>query len=242
VDVFDPSLAFRTGKGKSTQSINFAAILGCDILFAELASDVRHVGTLIEIGFALANDIPVHAWITPAFGPHVALMQSCYTYDNLRATVDACVGVPAKTHEGAYLMQRESEFEPSLPVVAYAGDAGFDLQTAEDVVVEPGSIADVRLAFRCAPPPGIWLRLEARSSTSRKWGLLVVPGVIDNGWRGPLFAGVYTVGDNRVSVPAGTKLVQAIPHAARLDDVEFELVDKLPPAERGENGFGSTGV
>ena len=69
---------------------------------------------------------------------------------------------------------------------------------------------------------------------------IVIDGVIDSGFRGDLFARVYNPGLCSVHVQAGDRIVQAI--AMPLLRMQFVQVDALETSERGENGFGSTGV
>lgn len=131
------------------------------------------------------------------------------------------------------------EFDP--PGRSFDGDAGFDLPIAEDTMVRPGEFVDVPHAFRAAAPPGYWLRITGRSSTLRKHGLLVNESVIDEGWRGPLFAGVRNLGDEPVLLSRGMRVAQVIPQRLDAADIETREVESLRPGDRGEQGFGSTG-
>jgi dUTPase len=71
---------------------------------------------------------------------------------------------------------------------------------------------------------------------------MVAQGVIDCGYTGPLFAGVWNMTDKPVHVTRGMRLVQYIlmPNASL--NVEAVQVDALPKTERGASGFGSSGV
>lgn len=128
------------------------------------------------------------------------------------------------------------------PTKAYADDAGFDLYCDADLVIEPSSFVDVPLGVAIKVPEGTWGLLTARSSTLRKHGLMVAQGVIDCGYTGPLFAGVWNMTDKPVHITRGMRLVQYIlmPNASL--NVEAVQVDALPKTERGASGFGSSGV
>lgn len=119
------------------------------------------------------------------------------------------------------------------------GDVGVDLASAIGVECPPGEVTYVPTGVAFAAPPNTWILLVGRSSLASKLGLGCVPGVIDNGYRGEMLAGVFPIGDESIWVPKDTRLVQAI-----LMPAIYPLlmaVTELPPSARGENGFGSTG-
>lgn len=128
------------------------------------------------------------------------------------------------------------------PTKAYADDAGFDLYCDAEMVIEPHTFVDVPLGVAIKVPEGTWGLLTARSSTLRKHGLMVAQGVIDCGYTGPLFAGVWNMTDEPVKVELGMRLVQYILMTNASLDVEAQQVDELPKTDRGASGFGSSGV
>ena len=126
-----------------------------------------------------------------------------------------------------------------LPTRAYTGDAGWDLYVSESVDILPGQFADVPCGVGVALPEDTWGMLTGRSSTLRNRGLLVHQGVIDQGYRGPLFAGVFNLGSDVAVVEAGARIAQLIVVPMHVHRVEY--VDRLRPGERGSAGFGSSG-
>ena len=85
----------------------------------------------------------------------------------------------------------------------------------------------------------IWCSIEARSSSSTK--LLITPdAIIDSGYRGELFGVVFNLGVEDYVITKGERVVQAIFHE-RITAKVIE-VDKLGASERGETGFGSSGL
>jgi dUTP pyrophosphatase len=131
--------------------------------------------------------------------------------------------------------------EPRLPSRGYADDAGLDLYVVGDRMIPPGQFRDVPCGVRIDIPPGHWGFIVGRSSTLRKHGLLVNPAVIDAGWTGELFAGVQNLGENDVVVSHGDRLAQLILLPAAVTGRVPEW-GRVPAKDRGENGFGSTGV
>lgn len=134
-----------------------------------------------------------------------------------------------------------------IEVLASNPDASYDeiiraynKEVHETLMINPGERVLVPTGISLEIPEGYWIELTARSSTSKK--LLMVPkGVIDQGYRGELFAQVINVGSEPVEVVHGDRLAQIIMHKSYADITEIIEVDKLAPSERGETGFGSTG-
>lgn len=123
----------------------------------------------------------------------------------------------------------------------YSDDAGIDLFSCieEPLIIRPGGFRDIPLGVAVKLPPGTWGMLTGRSSTLRNHGLMVSHGVIDEGYRGPLFAAVFNLRDEPVTVAPRSRLVQLIvlpSHTA-----VPRVVTRLDSSERGSAGFGSTG-
>lgn len=99
--------------------------------------------------------------------------------------------------------------------------------------------AIIPTGIRLEMPDSIWCSIEARSSSSSK--MLITPdAIIDAGYRGELFAVIYNFGYEDYKVSVGERLVQIIFHERILADITE--VNKLGDSERGESGFGSTGI
>lgn len=127
------------------------------------------------------------------------------------------------------------------------GDVGLDLACTLDApeydgtfTVRPGERRLLPTGIRIELPEGYWASIEARSSTS-KLGLIVPKGVIDEGYRGEMFAQVMNVGKEAVTIRDGQRIIQLIIHKRHIKDFNIIEVDELSPSERGEDGFGSTG-
>lgn len=127
------------------------------------------------------------------------------------------------------------------PTKSYPGDAGFDLYVSEATYVPFREFVDVPLGISVEMPPGVWAMLTGRSSTLRKRHLLVTQGIIDNGYRGELFAGVQNMGREGARIAVGERIAQLIPF--RLEGALTPVqVRELSPSDRGTAGFGSTGA
>lgn len=125
------------------------------------------------------------------------------------------------------------------PTRKYSGDAGYDLYTSKSQIVMARSFLDINTDVAVALPSGLWARITGRSSTVRKYGLQVQEGIIDNGYRGELFVGVWNLTDQPVEIPAGSRIAQLILH--HIVECPWKMVEQLPDSDRGSNGFGSSG-
>jgi dUTP pyrophosphatase len=134
--------------------------------------------------------------------------------------------------------------DPDLPLPAYAhpGDAGADLVTTQDLVLEPGQRAMVPTGVAIALPAGYAAFVHPRSGLAHKLGLGVVnaPGTVDAGYRGEIK--VLLVNHDRtdtVRLRRGDRIAQLV--VQRVERARFHEVELLPGSARGEGGHGSTG-
>lgn len=125
------------------------------------------------------------------------------------------------------------------PDKAHDDDAGFDLVCIEDKGVEARSSVLVRTGVAIAMPPGWWGRIVGRSSAWHRRNFVVVEGVIDAGFRGELFVGLWNPHDLPKMVVKGEKLAQLL--FLPVPSVHWVERPELPTSKRGDNGFGSTG-
>lgn len=135
----------------------------------------------------------------------------------------------------------ECEHPELLPTRSHADDAGFDLYVAEDTEIGPGASIDVPCGVAVQLPAGIWGLVMGRSSTLRKHDLMVEQGVIDTGYRGPLFALVHNIGSEPFVAKEGMRLAQLIPMPALAHRMVASRAVELDSSERGTAGFGSSG-
>jgi dUTP pyrophosphatase len=135
-----------------------------------------------------------------------------------------------------------------LPLPAYetAGSAGMDLIAAlpegEPVTLAPGERALISTGLRIELPPGYEAQVRPRSGLAARCGIGLVnaPGTIDSDFRGVVRVILINWGDAPFTVRRGDRIAQlVVAPVARAILVERE---HLAQTERGEGGFGSTGV
>ena len=128
---------------------------------------------------------------------------------------------------------------------AMEGDAGLDLYNAsrERLTVYPHWSLMVPNGISIKLPNDCCALVYPRSSTFRKRGLFVVPGLIDSGYTGPIFTLIWHPNLNEVHRPIiiepWERLSQLI--ILPIPQLTIQEVDELPETERGIKGFGSTG-
>jgi dUTP pyrophosphatase len=137
-----------------------------------------------------------------------------------------------------------TRLEPSIPAPAYAkpGDAGADLCSRIDYVLEPGERALIPTGISIALPSGYVALVHPRSGLAIKHGISMVntPGTVDAAFRGELQI-ILINHDLReaFTIKKGDRIAQLV--IQKVERADFVEVDSLPGTHRAEGGFGSTG-
>jgi dUTP pyrophosphatase len=129
-----------------------------------------------------------------------------------------------------------------LPSRAYPGDAGLDLSADERAELAPGERATIGTGLALALPNGrAGLVLPRSGLASRNGiGVLNAPGLIDSGYRGEVRVILHNHGSETFRVDPGMRIAQLV--VVAVEDVRLVEVEELPASERGEGGYGSSGV
>ncbi len=127
-----------------------------------------------------------------------------------------------------------------LPVRKRKGDAGLDLYAVEDVVLKPGEWKAVPTGIAVEIPEGHFGLIKDRSGLALKHALHCLAGVVDENYRGEIKVVMINLGGEEFKVEKGTRIAQLliVPYLS----VEVEEVEELSDTERGERGFGSSGL
>ncbi|WP_281917821.1 dUTP diphosphatase [Nocardia sputorum] len=134
--------------------------------------------------------------------------------------------------------------DPGIPVPtrAHAGDAGVDLCTTQDVILEPGERVLVGTGVAVALPVGTVGLIHPRSGLAAKTGLSVVntPGTVDAGYRGEIKVCLINHDPRTpIELRRGDRIAQLL--VQRVELVDFLEVDSLDETTRGVGGYGSSG-
>jgi dUTP pyrophosphatase len=127
-----------------------------------------------------------------------------------------------------------------VPPKPYAGDAGIDLCSVEEVVIAPRGRARVPTGIAVELPQGTVGLVWDKSSLSHDKGLKVLGGVIDQGYRGEIRMCLANLSDEPQTIHKGQKAAQML--VQKVEHVSIEEVDALSESERGEKGWGSSGA
>jgi dUTP pyrophosphatase len=140
------------------------------------------------------------------------------------------------------LQVRRLREQAVLPSRAYAGDAGLDLASCERCELAPGERRTVATGLAVAIPEGHAGFVQPRSGLAREHGITIVnaPGLIDSGYRGEVQVTLLNTDAERpFTVEPGMRIAQLV--ILPVPALELREVGELPPSERGEGGFGSSG-
>ncbi|MBQ3885019.1 MAG: dUTP diphosphatase [Ruminococcus sp.] len=132
-----------------------------------------------------------------------------------------------------------------IPSRATAGSAGMDICACldEPVTLLPGEIKLIPTGLTAAPDEDdVALLIYPRSGLSSKFGVSLANcvGVVDSDYRGAWFVPLINHSSSPFTVEHGMRIAQLVP--TRILIPEIEVSDVLPDTDRGEGGFGSSGI
>lgn len=131
-----------------------------------------------------------------------------------------------------------------LPQYATPQSAGMDLRAnlEEPVTLKPLERRLIPTGLHIALPAGYEAQVRPRSGLALKKGITVLnsPGTIDADYRGEIGVLLINLSQDDFVVNDGERVAQMI--IARHEQGEFVEVEVLDETERGEGGYGHTGV
>lgn len=141
-----------------------------------------------------------------------------------------------------HLKIKKIHSEAILPKQARPGDAGMDLYAIEDKALNPGEFALIKTGIQLELPEGTEAQVRPRSGLALKHGITVLnsPGTIDAGYRGEVGVVLINHGKEVFHIEKHMRIAQLV--IQYVPTVVIEEVDELSNSERGEQGFGSSGV
>ena len=140
--------------------------------------------------------------------------------------------------------------EAIIPQKSTPGSVGWDLYSPTFFVLHANERRTVMTGIQCKSEfidPifsnifDFWAELKGCSGNAHKKGIEILGGCIDTDFRGDMGVILLNTSDNDVTFNRGDKLAQAVfvPHAK--NEKSF-VVDTLDDTERGEKGFGHSGI
>ena len=156
--------------------------------------------------------------------------------------LDEQIAVNAKTK---YIEIELVHEDAVFPKYAYPSDSGFDLHSTQDLTIGPFGRILVPTGIKVSFPENHEIQVRPKSGLAIKQGLTVLntPGTVDQGYTGEIQVIVFNTNNYTVMIPKGMKVAQAVLcPVINGKYVRFEQVDTLDEKDRGNNGFGSTGI
>lgn len=132
-----------------------------------------------------------------------------------------------------------------IPKYNYSSDSGFDLHSVEDLEIPPFGRILVPTGLSFDIKDGYEIQVRSKSGLAIKQGLMVLnsPGTVDNGYTGEVQVIVFNTNNYTVTIPKGMKVGQAVLcPVVNGKWVNLNEVTTINEKERGNNGFGSTGI
>ena len=130
-----------------------------------------------------------------------------------------------------------------IPDYAHDGDAGMDLYSVVDEVIEPFTWKLIPTGLACKLPKGTEGQVRSKSGIALKNGVFVLntPGTVDENYRGEIGVILYNLNAKEpFIIKKGQKIAQYVINCVEyVDTIE---VTELDTTSRGEGGFGSTGL
>lgn len=139
------------------------------------------------------------------------------------------------------VLVKQAEGTP-LPQYQTSGASGFDLHANEDRMLGPMEIAVIQTTTAVAVPEGYELQVRSRSGLAAKKSVFVLnsPGTVDSDYRAPIGVILANLSKSNFHVAKGDRIAQAV--ICPVIRADLAQVEELSSTERGNDGFGSTGM
>jgi len=129
--------------------------------------------------------------------------------------------------------------EAIAPKRATIGSAGYDMFSCCDITISPSETKLISLGIQVEFSSDFYLRLAPRSSMDKK-GINLLAGVVDSDYRGELKVMLVNNTSEHYHIKKGDRICQGI--LTRIHTPDIEIVEYLSYSDRGQGGFGSTGI
>jgi len=130
--------------------------------------------------------------------------------------------------------------EVEAPSYSYKHDAGLDLRSSEECVIKPGERRVVKTGLKTAIPENHVGLIWDKSGIASKFGVRVLAGVIDTGYRGEIGVVLINLGQEEFEIKKNMKIAQMLIQPVVQPNIHE--VENLEESERGERGFGSSSL
>jgi dUTP pyrophosphatase len=126
-----------------------------------------------------------------------------------------------------------------MPTRAHKTDAGLDLYSPINTTIYPDDSVCIDTGVHMEIPEGYVGDIKSKSGLMVNEDI-VTDGTVDCGYTGSIRVKLFNHGMTEVRIVKGQKIAQIV--IKKIITPELELVDELGETERGDKGFGSTGL
>lgn len=127
-----------------------------------------------------------------------------------------------------------------IPSYAHPGDAGLDIFSNEDCVINPSERYLISTGWSLELPQGYVAFIKDKSGIAFKQGMIHMAGVIEYTYRGEYKVLLFNTSKEPYVVKKGDKVAQLVILPVATADIK--IVEELSQTQRGDGAFGSTGI
>jgi dUTP pyrophosphatase len=131
-----------------------------------------------------------------------------------------------------------------LPKYQTKQSAGVDLCAflSSDLVLKPNDRRLIGTGLHIALPDGYEAQIRPRSGLAFKHGITIInsPGTIDADYRGEIKIALINHSNEDFVIKSGDRIAQMV--ISKYEQISFSLTESLDETERGEGGYGHTGI
>lgn len=129
-----------------------------------------------------------------------------------------------------------------IPDYAHTGDAGMDLYSVEDTILEQMEWKKINTGLIMELPKGTEGQVRSKSGIAYNYGVFVLnsPGTVDENYRGEIGVVLYNLNKTPFVIKKGQKIAQLVIN--KVCYCKTKQIETLTSSQRGEGGFGSTGL
>jgi dUTP pyrophosphatase len=153
---------------------------------------------------------------------------------------DTEIAIKSKTL-GIELIHDDAKF----PSYAFPSDSGFDLYSTIEYNIPPLGRTLIPTGIKLSIPDDCEIQVRPKSGLAINQGLTVLntPGTVDSGYNGEIKVIIFNASNQTVMISKGMKIAQAVLCPVFTGKyVRLERLDKIEDTDRGDGGFGSTGL
>jgi dUTP pyrophosphatase len=131
------------------------------------------------------------------------------------------------------------------PSYNYGGDSGFDLYSTEEITVPAFGRALVPTGLAFDIQDGYEIQVRSKSGLAINQGLMVLnsPGTVDSSYSAEVKVIIFNTNQTSFTITKGMKVAQAVLcPVVNGKWVKLNEINEIPDKDRGDRGFGSTGI